>query len=212
MNGGFRVAAFDNASWSLAMALAWIAHRTRDAVESVARGCWTTTHSAIAELVAELRSGKLPARGLFAGEKIPHAIDPADWLVYEIQVDHQFFLGHGFFPTHGTPVVQFRKRSFSHADLLHVTLPAHVVKRLWPASTSKKPASARAEKQCRDHLFEFMQASPKHRPHTKANYLQESQGKFEGLSERGFARAWKDAIKSSGANWDTAGAPKKSRT
>jgi hypothetical protein len=39
-----------------------------------------------------------------------------------------------------------------------------------------------------------MQASPKHRPHTKANYLQESQGKFEGLSERGFAQSLKQPI------------------
>jgi hypothetical protein len=92
-----------DAHWSLTMAIAWITHRTDQAVKDIKYGRWTPTKAAICDLLSALRSGSLVAHGRFEGKQIPHPIDTAVWSTFEIAVKRKRFAGHVFFPTLGMP-------------------------------------------------------------------------------------------------------------
>jgi hypothetical protein len=53
--------------------------------------------------------------------------------------------------------------------------------------------------------------SPLKKPKSKPKFLEEAQGKF-GITKNQFDGIWRAAIETTGANWDKAGAPKKSET
>ena len=55
-----------------------------------------------------------------------------------------------------------------------------------------------------------MKASPKKRPKSKSEFHTEAFTEIKGLSGRAFNRAWKKAIKTTRAEWDQPGRPKKS--
>jgi hypothetical protein len=90
----------NDASWSLAMALAWITYRTEQAVIDIKQGRWEPTKLAICDLLSALRCGKLEAHGMFEGE-LPHPINTAVWSTFEIIVKRTIF-PHVL---SGTPVV-----------------------------------------------------------------------------------------------------------
>jgi hypothetical protein len=162
---------------------------------------------AIHDLLSALRSGKLMAHGMFEGERSPHPIETAVWSTFEIIVKWTMFAGHMFLPSSGTPVVLAQRMGFPHIRLLGVTVPAAKVRRLWPVV---RPNVA-AEKQSQQYLVTEMQLSPNRRPKPKADFLADCKARFPGLGERGFERAWADAIRRTGAvGWRSAGRPRKS--
>jgi hypothetical protein len=64
---------------------------------------------------------------------------------------------------------------------------------------------------CRALLEKKMLESPNKKDRTKREYRIEAREKF-GISGNEFDGIWKAAIETTGANWDKAGAPKKSET
>jgi hypothetical protein len=63
-------------------------------------------------------------------------------------------------------------------------------------SNTKQPQQrVAAERTCKSWLAAQMSASPKRRPQRKALYREQAKAKFQGLTDRGFDRAWHDAIK-----------------
>jgi hypothetical protein len=197
----------DSAHWPLGMALAWITYRTEQAVINVKYRRLVPTKAAIRDLRSALGCGKLIAHGAFEGERIPHQIETAAWSTFEIVVKSMMFAGRMFVPTSGTPVVIARRMGPPQTRLLSATVPAAKVRKLWPAA---KRAVA-AETRCQECLVTEMMRSPDRAPKSKADFLADCQARFPGLSERGFERAWADAIKRTGAvSWSKAGRRRKS--
>jgi len=196
-----------DAYWSLAMALAWITYRTEQAVINIKgdRG-WAPTQAAISGLLSALRSGKLIAHSMFEGEPIPHPIETAVWSTFEIVVEPMMFVGHMFLPTSGTPVVLAQRMGPPQTRLLSPTVPAAKVTKLWPAAKR----TAAAETRCQDYLVTEMNRSPNRAPKPRSEFLTDCQARFPGVSERGFGRAWANAIKLTGAvGWSKAGRRRK---
>lgn len=72
-------------------------------------------------------------------------------------------------------------------------------------------ATAAGEHECRAWLASLMRAAPSARTKAKSTYAAEAMRKFEGrVSQRGFDRAWRDAINETGAAWGNPGRPTKS--
>lgn len=191
---------FDDANWSLAMALAWITFRTKQAVANVKNGGWTPATTAISDLLSALRSGKLLAHGMFEGERIPHLIDTAVWSTFEIIVKPTMFVGR----TARMPIVTARRMGPPHTQLLSPTVPAAKIRKLWPAGRR----TAAAETRCQAYLVAEMQRSPERAPKPKAAILADCQARFPGLSERGFDRVWAYAIVETDAHWSRGGRPR----
>jgi hypothetical protein len=196
----------DDAHWSLGMALAWITYRTEQAVINIKDGRWAPTKAAIRDLRSALRSGKLISHGIFEGERIPHQIETAVWSTFEIVVRWMILAGHTFLPTSGTPVVIAQRVGPPQTRLLGTTVPAAKISQLWPAAKR----SAAAETRCQEHLVTEMMRSPDRAPKSKPDFFGDCQARFPGLSERGFERAWGDAIKRTGVGWSKAGRRRKS--
>jgi len=193
-----------DAHWSLGMALAWIICRTDQAVTNVRR--WAPGMPAIRDLLSHLRAGKLIARGMFKGELITHPIDAAEWATLEIVVKRMIFAGPGLFLAQ-MPIAIARSLDSSHTPLLRVTLPKVKIRKLWPPAK----LAAAAETQCREHLVAEMQRYPDRAPRSKPRFLADLQAAFQGLSKRGFNRAWSDAINQTGTlGWRKAGRRRKS--
>jgi hypothetical protein len=197
----------DDAHWSLAMALAWITYRTEQAVINIRGGRWAPTNAAIRELLAALRLGKLIAHGMFEGERISHPIETAVWSNFEILNKPTMFLGHMSPPTSIRPCIIAQRLGHPHTRLLDVTVPAAKVRKLWPAAKRTRAA----EKRCEEFLVAEMNRSPDRAPEPKSDYLADCQARFPGLGERGFERAWANAIRLTGAaGWSKAGRRRKS--
>jgi hypothetical protein len=72
-------------------------------------------------------------------------------------------------------------------------------------------SNANVAKRCEDWLKSEMEKSPQFRPKQKSEFKENAQKSFEGLREREFKQAWKNAIKSTAATaWSAPGAPRKS--
>lgn len=190
------------------MALAWITYRTEQAVINIkADTGWGPTEAAIRDLLSALRSGKLIAHGMFEGERIPHPIETAIWSTFEIVVKPMMFVDHMFFPTSGTPVVIAQRMGTPQTQLLSPTVPAARIRKLWPAAKRTAAAAMR----CQEYLLTEMERSLDRAPKPKPEFLADCQARFRGLSERGFERAWANAIKLTGAvGWSKAGRRRKS--
>jgi hypothetical protein len=190
----------NDAHWSLAMALVWIAYRTETAVGTIRSGRWMLTKAVIRELLSALRAGRLVAYGLFEGERIPHLIDTAVWVNCEIVVKWMRFTSHLSF----MPIVIAHRVGAPQIRLLFVTVSAAKVRRFWPFGRR----TAAAETRCRAYLTAAMRRSAERQPKPKREFLADCQAGFPGLSERGFERAWAKAKSSSGAaGWGKAGRP-----
>jgi hypothetical protein len=193
--------------WSLAMALAWITYRSRQAVIDIKYGKWTPSKIAIVELLSALRSGKLIAHGMLDHEPVPHTIETAVWSSLEIKIKRKIFAGHGHLPTAGIPVVIAHRNGHPRVQLLHVTVPAAKVRNLWPAAKR----TAAAEVRCLEYLVTEMKRCLDRAPKRKRDFLTDCQRRFPGLSARAFERAWDQGINQSGAvKWRKAGRPPKS--
>ena len=193
----------DDAHWSLAMALAWMTYRSEQAVINIRQARWAPAKAAIRDLLSALRSGKLIAHGIFEGERIPHPIETAIWSNFEIVVKPMMFAGH---PTSGRPVVIAQTMGPPQTRLLRSTVPAAKVRKLWPVAKQ----TAAAEKRCREYLITEMKRSCDRAPKSKPKLFADCQGRFPGLSGRGFERARADAISLTGAvGWARAGRPRK---
>jgi hypothetical protein len=196
----------DHAHWSLGMALAWITYRNERAVINIRDGRWAPTKAAIRDLLSALRSGKLIAHGMFEGE-LPHPFETAVWSTFEIVVKRTMFAGRMFPPTSGTPVVIGQRMGPEEIQLLSVTVPTAKVKKLWPAAKR----TAAAETRCQEHLVVEMKRSLDRAPNPKPDVLADCLARFPGLSERGFERAWANAIELTGADgWSKPGRRQKS--
>jgi hypothetical protein len=204
----------DDAHWSLAMALAWITYGTEQAIINIRGARWAPTEAAIRDLLSKLRSGKLIAHGRFQGERIPHPIEPAVWSSFEIVVRRMMFAGHISPPTSGRSTITSRRPTIiaqrmgsPHTRLLDITLPAAKVRKLRPAAKR----TAAAQTRCQEYLVTEMNRSPDRAPKLKRELLADCLAHFQGLSERGFERAWANAIKVTGAvGWSKAGRRRKS--
>jgi hypothetical protein len=86
----------------------------------------------------------------------------------------------------------------SWAALRGLSVPTFV-----PKKASRRPSTIAAEKRCQDWLVDLMRrGSP---TKVKAAYLAEAKQEFE-ISDRGFARAWSEAVKkSSNPDWTKPG-------
>ena len=196
----------DDAHWSLGMALSWITYRTEQAVINIRGGRWAPNKTAIRQLLSALRSGNLVAHGMFEDERIPHLIETAVWSTFEIIIQWKTFAGQMFLPTSGMSVVIAQRIGHPHTRLLSATVPAAKVRKLWPAAKRTVAAATR----CQQHLVNEMKRAPDRAPKPKADLLADCQTRFLGLSERGFERAWKDAIRRTGAvGWGKAGRRRK---
>ena len=194
-----------DAHWSLGMVLVWITYRSEEAVNL--KGKWTPTSAAIRDLLSALRSGKLIAHGMAKGERMPHPIETAVWSTFEIVIKPKMFVGHVFLPTWRTPIVITQRMGHPQTRLLSVTVPAVQVRKLWPLAKQTAAATTR----CREYLRTEMKKHPNQAPKSKSAMLKCCQARFRGLSERGFNRAWADAIRQAGAvGWSKAGRPRKS--
>jgi hypothetical protein len=143
---------------------------------------------------------------MFEGARIPHPIETAVWSTFEIVVKSMILAGHTFPPTSGTPVVIAQRMGPPQTQLLSATVPAAKVRKLWPAAKQTAAAAAR----CRQYLVTQMNASDR-APKPKRDFLADCQARFPGLSQRGFERAWADAIRLTGAvGWRKAGRRRKS--
>jgi hypothetical protein len=197
----------NDANWSLTMALAWASYRTAQAVMNIRYGRWAPTKTAVCDLLAALRSGKLRAHGRFEDERISHPIDTAVWSTFEIVLGRKMFLGHMFPPTPGTPVAIAQRIGSPQTRLLDVTVPTAGVRKLWPAAKR----TVAAETRCQGYLAAEMRRTRNRSPKPKGDFLADCRARFPGLSERGFERAWASAIKQTGAvNWGKGGRPRKS--
>jgi len=195
-----------DAHWSLAMALAWITYLTEQAVTNVRGGRWAHTRAAIRELLSALRSGKLIAHGIVDGERILHPVETAVWSNFEIVDKPKMFLGHMSPPTSGRSTIVARRIGPPHTRLLDITVPAAKVRKLWPAKRT-----AAAETRCQNYLIAEMKRSLDRAPKAKSELLADCQARFQGLSERGFERAWANAMRLAGAfGWSKAGRRRKS--
>lgn len=76
------------------------------------------------------------------------------------------------------------------------------------ASRAGQKAKDDAEKECHSWLVELMKGDRGNR--TKKTFMDEAIAQI-GVSQRGFKRAWKDAIKATQSGWDKSGRPKSSR-
>jgi hypothetical protein len=190
------------------MALAWITYRTEQAVINIKGDTrWGLTEAATRDLLSALRSGKLIAHGMFEGERTPHPIETAVWSTFEIVVQPMMFVGHMFLPTSGTPVVVAQRMGPPQTQLLSATVPAPKLRKLWPAAKR----TAAAETRCQEYLAAEMERSLDHAPKPKSEFLVDCQARFQGLSERGFERAWSNAIRSTDAvGWSKVGRRRKS--
>jgi hypothetical protein len=189
------------------MALAWITHRTEQAVINIRAGRWAPTKAAIGDLLFALRSGKLIAHGMFEGERIPNPIETAVWSTFEIVIKWKKFTGHMSLLTSGTPVVIVQRMSPPHTRLLDVMVPAAKVRKLWPAAKR----TGVAEKRCQEYLVTEMKRSLDRAPTPKSHFLADCQARFPGLSKRGFERVRAKAIRLTGAvGWGKAGRRSKS--
>jgi hypothetical protein len=65
-----------------------------------------------------------------------------------------------------------------------------------------------AEAQCLERLITAMEESPRRRPKPKSKLREDAKRQF-GVSGRMFDRNWDKALKTTGANWNKAGAPSK---
>jgi hypothetical protein len=194
----------NDAHWSLGMVLVWITCRSEHAVINLKEGRWLPTNTAIRDLLSALRSGSLIAHGMFEGERIPHPIETAVWSTFEIVVKQAIYPGHML---SGTRVIIARRMSPPQTRLLDVTVPKANVRRLWPAAQRTAAAATR----CQEHLVTEMKRATDRAPKSKADFLTDCQVRFPGLSERGFERAWANAIKQTGAvGWGKAGRRRKS--
>jgi hypothetical protein len=193
-------AAFEEAHWPLALALCWIMHRSRaDAVRSWIRlrnwGMSPMDHvtwSARCELRASLLAGNLIAFGLdqaLCGERV--AISPLTWRDLSWRPR--------------SPASLWSERSLAYAD---VVVEAAAVVRIWPIEErAGRPAqSIAAETDCRTELIRLMRELP-HQPQPKATL----RDRFPYVSDRGFHRAWADAVNTTGAcAWSAPGRRRKS--
>jgi hypothetical protein len=159
-------------------------------------------------LLSALRSGKLIAHGMFESERTPHPLETAVWSTLEIVVKSTMFAGHMRLPASGKSVVIARGMGPPRTRLLSATVPAAKVRKLWPAAKR----TAAAAMQCRKYLVVEMKRSPDRAPQPKPQILAGCQARFPGLSERGFDRAWTDAIAQTGSvGWRKAGRRRKSQ-
>ena len=190
------------------MALAWITYRSEQDVVDIKHGRRAPTKAAIRDLLSAQRSGKLIAHGVFEGERIPHPIETAIWSTFEVVAKSMIFAGHTFLlRTSGTPVVIAQRMGPPHTRLLSATVPAAKVRNLWPAAKQ----TAAAEARCRQYLVTQMKQSLYRAPKPKSDFLADCQARIPGLSERGFERAWADAMRLTGAvGWSKAGRRRKS--
>ena len=85
------------------------------------------------------------------------------------------------------------------------------VRSVFPLPATTQPNSTiKAENDCRQWLEGMMRDKDAPRlPREQA--LTQAQEKFEGLSQRGFGRAWDGANETTGAGWNLAGRPPKNR-
>jgi len=198
----------DDAHWSLGMVLAWITYPSEQAVVNIKAAKWEPAEAAIRDLLSALRSGKLIAYGMFEGERIPHQIETAAWSSLEIVIKPTLLAGHIHLPSSGTRVVIARSKGPPQTRLLSATVPAAKVRKLWPAAKRTAAAATR----CEAYLIAEMKRSPDRAPEPKPRFLAGCQARFPGLSERGFNRAWADAVVHTGAvGWRKAGRHGKSR-
>jgi hypothetical protein len=94
-----------------------------------------------------------------------------------------------------------------------IRLPRKFVQARWPRP--KKSAAlksrANAERECQRWLEDEMRKSPDQRLQTFSAFMSDAMGRFNGLSQRAFRRAWDNAIvQASASAWQKAGAPRKS--
>jgi len=189
------------------MTLAWITCRSEQDVVDIKHGRRAPTKAAIRDLLSALRFGKLIAHGVFEGERIPHPIETAIWSTFEVVAKSMIFAGHIFLPTSGTPLVIARMMGPPQTQLLSVKVPAAKVSKLWPAAKQ----TAAGEARCRQYLVTQMKQSLYRAPKPKSDFLADCQARIPGLSERGFERAWADAMRLTGAvGWSKAGRRRKS--
>jgi hypothetical protein len=192
----------NDADWSLAMALTWIAYRTETAVANIKSGQWVPTEASIRQLLSALRSGKLSSHGMFEGERIPHQFETAVWANVEIVVKPMRFVGHPSL----MPIVIAQTMGAPQTQLL-ATVPAAKVRKLWPAAKR----TVVAETRCQAYLVAEMGRSTDRQPKPKRNFLADCQVRFPDLSERAFERAWGNAkTLAGGAGWGRPGRPSKS--
>jgi hypothetical protein len=196
----------NDAHWSLGIALAWITHRSEQPDIRAAK--WAPTKAAIRDLLSALQSGRLIAHGTFVGEGIPLPLETAIWSTFEIIVKRTMFAGHMHVPTSGGSIVVAHSTGFPHARILSATVPAGKVRTLWPIAKRTSAAATR----CLEYLVVEMNRSPDRAPKPKPQVLADCQARFPGLSERGFDRAWADAIAQTGAvGWRKVGRRGKSK-
>jgi hypothetical protein len=91
------------------------------------------------------------------------------------------------------------------------SLEAHLNNRHDQSKHDGTKSKASAVERCTTWLISEMNKSPKHRPKAKNEYLKDAETHFQGLSKRGFEKAWADAISATSANWSAPGRPRSVR-
>ena len=184
-----------------------LTYPTEQPVINIKTAKWAPAEKAINDLLSALRSGKLIAHGMFDGERRPRLLETTVWSTCEIIVKAMMFAGRVHIPTSGKSIVIARMMGRPRTRLLSVTVPAARVRTLWPVTKRTLVSVAR----CQNYLAAEMKRSLDRAPKHKADFFADCRARFPGLSERGFERAWANAIRLTGAvGWGKAGRRPKS--
>ena len=126
------------------MACAWVADRTRGAVEAAARGHSGIKRAAVERLLRDLRGGRLTAWARVDGKTFP--IAPEHWRALEPTFTRVRFLP-GFAETFGRLIVTVRDGM--EQDIRNLTILSEAMQQIFPADAAVIAAPVRRRTQAR---------------------------------------------------------------
>ena len=133
---------FNDPEWTFIMACAWVADRTRGAVEAAARGYSGIKRAAVERLLRDLRGGRLTAWARVDGKTFP--IAPEHWRALEPTFTRVRFLP-GFAETFSRLIVTVRDGM--EQDIRNLTILSEAMQQIFPADAAVIAAPVRRRNQ-----------------------------------------------------------------
>jgi hypothetical protein len=193
-----KLPAFNDPMWTLGDVARWLVERTPEAVDGLSID-EEKLHEALTEIHDALAKGQITAWSATTHEPVPRELPAATWSTFEFGFEEKNGLLYtfAFRPSGSTDERPLKDLRFKSVEM----------RRHWPGAepAPPPPTTMGSQMQCKRWLFSEMSAAPD-RPRAKKEVLAEAKMRFPKLSERGFNRAWGDAISETGAQkWSKAG-------
>jgi hypothetical protein len=162
-------------------------------------------------LRALLRAGKLTVLGTSPHASARSMLDPEFWNQSHTFID--LTSGDVFYRTDdGSKLVLILRQPALERTSVSSVIPKAVIPVTTTKTLRKHDPTAAAGSQCQKWLAGEMEASPDHKPKSKAAHLEEALQRWgQKLSKEAFYRAWAQAMAETGANWGKSGRPPKSK-